>query len=79
MKVVCVGLALAVLLDATVVRGLLVPAVMQLAGPANWWVPRFLRCRRGRTASVELPATRAEVSPEVARGQVRQGDKGQST
>ncbi|WP_053200755.1 MMPL family transporter [Streptomyces viridochromogenes] len=41
-KVVCVGAALAVLLDATVVRGLLVPAVMRLAGRANWWCPRIL-------------------------------------
>ncbi|RLU80143.1 transporter [Streptomyces griseocarneus] len=39
LRVVGVGLAVAVLLDATVVRGLLVPAVMQLAGRANWWFP----------------------------------------
>ncbi|MDX2394124.1 MMPL family transporter [Streptomyces sp. DK15] len=39
LKIVGVGLALAVLLDATVVRGLLVPAVMCLAGSANWWRP----------------------------------------
>ena len=36
-------LALAALLDATVVRGLLVPAVMALAGRANWWTPRWAR------------------------------------
>jgi RND superfamily putative drug exporter len=35
-----------VLLDATVVRGVLVPAVMQLAGPANWWTPTPRRRRR---------------------------------
>jgi trehalose monomycolate/heme transporter len=29
--------------DATVVRVLLVPAVMRLLGPANWWAPRPLR------------------------------------
>ncbi|RJL33534.1 MMPL family transporter [Bailinhaonella thermotolerans] len=39
LKMVGVGLALAVLLDATLIRGLLVPAVMRLAGPANWWTP----------------------------------------
>ncbi|MFD0385625.1 MMPL family transporter [Streptomyces stramineus] len=33
------GLACAVLLDATVVRGVLVPALMTLAGGANWWLP----------------------------------------
>ncbi len=37
-----VGLAVAVVLDATVVRCLLVPAVMILAGNANWWMPKWL-------------------------------------
>jgi putative drug exporter of the RND superfamily len=36
------GLALAVLMDATVVRGVLVPAFMRLAGRWNWWAPRPL-------------------------------------
>ncbi len=36
------GLATAVLVDATVVRMVLVPAVMQLLGSANWWLPRWL-------------------------------------
>lgn len=47
-----VGLGLAILLDVTVVRGLLVPAAMSLLGRWNWWrpaVPR-LRLRRGRHA-----------------------------
>jgi len=39
LKMIGVGLALAVLLDATLVRALLVPAVMRLAGRANWWTP----------------------------------------
>ncbi|WP_167536435.1 MMPL family transporter [Streptomyces ficellus] len=43
LKAVGVGLALAAVLDATVVRGLLVPAVMRLAGRATWWAPRWLR------------------------------------
>jgi trehalose monomycolate/heme transporter len=34
-----VGLAFAILLDATVIRGLLVPATMRLLGRANWWAP----------------------------------------
>ncbi|WP_190024474.1 MMPL family transporter [Streptomyces hiroshimensis] len=37
------GIALAVLMDATVVRGVLVPAFMRLAGRANWWAPAPLR------------------------------------
>ncbi len=36
------GLATAVLLDATVVRMLLVPATMELLGDRNWWLPRWL-------------------------------------
>ncbi len=36
------GLAAAVLVDATVVRMVLVPAIMQLLGPANWWLPQWI-------------------------------------
>lgn len=43
LKVLGVGLALAVILDATLVRALLVPAFMKLAGGANWWAPAPLR------------------------------------
>jgi putative drug exporter of the RND superfamily len=42
LKLIGVGLASAVLIDATVVRMVLVPAVMQLLGERNWWVPRWL-------------------------------------
>jgi RND superfamily putative drug exporter len=42
------GMALAVALDATLVRVLLVPATMRLFGPLNWWAPAFLL--RGRKA-----------------------------
>jgi uncharacterized membrane protein YdfJ with MMPL/SSD domain len=37
------GTALAVLIDATIVRALLVPSLMQLLGRWNWWAPRPLR------------------------------------
>jgi RND superfamily putative drug exporter len=37
------GVAFAVLLDATVIRGLLVPALMRLFGELNWWAPKFLK------------------------------------
>jgi RND superfamily putative drug exporter len=37
-----IGLAVAVILDATVVRCLLVPALMLLVGERNWWMPRWL-------------------------------------
>lgn len=42
LKMLGFGLALAVLADATLVRGILVPAVMKLTGPAAWWAPRPL-------------------------------------
>jgi putative drug exporter of the RND superfamily len=38
-----VGTALAVVVDATLIRALLVPAFMRLAGQANWWAPAPLR------------------------------------
>jgi putative drug exporter of the RND superfamily len=43
MKLMGLGLALAIIIDATIVRALLVPAVMRLAGDANWWAPGPLR------------------------------------
>ncbi|HKA04906.1 MAG TPA: MMPL family transporter, partial [Acidimicrobiales bacterium] len=42
-KMFGVGLALAVLVDAFIIRSTLVPAFMTLAGGANWWAPRWLR------------------------------------
>jgi uncharacterized membrane protein YdfJ with MMPL/SSD domain len=54
-----VGLAIAVLLDATVIRGILLPATMKILGDWNWYLPRSLswlpqrRAARGRTATRE--------------------------
>jgi putative drug exporter of the RND superfamily len=42
LKLFGIGLAAAIFLDATVVRMVLVPAVMQLLGPRNWWIPDWL-------------------------------------
>jgi putative drug exporter of the RND superfamily len=44
-KALGLGIAIAVLLDATVVRALLVPATMRLLGNVNWWMPRWLARR----------------------------------
>jgi RND superfamily putative drug exporter len=41
-KMLGIGSALAVLLDATLIRGVLVPAMMQVMGRANWWAPAAL-------------------------------------
>lgn len=38
-----VGTGLAILLDATLVRGALVPAIMRVLGEGNWWAPHWLR------------------------------------
>jgi RND superfamily putative drug exporter len=43
MKLFGLGLAIAVLVDAFVVRATLVPALMQMAGEANWWAPAWAR------------------------------------
>ncbi len=54
-KQIGLGLAVAVLIDATVARLVLVPAVMELLGTANWWLPRPL-------ARI-LPAVTVEDAP----------------
>jgi RND superfamily putative drug exporter len=41
-KLIGLGLAVAVLVDATIVRMVLVPSTMELLGNANWWLPRWL-------------------------------------
>ncbi len=42
LKLFGIGLATAIFVDATIVRMVLVPAVMQLLGPRNWWIPDWL-------------------------------------
>jgi uncharacterized membrane protein YdfJ with MMPL/SSD domain len=54
------GIAFAVLLDATIVRALLVPSLMELLGRWNWWAPRPLRRLHGRIGLSE-----AEPSPQT--------------
>jgi len=56
-KMFGIGLALAVLVDAFIIRSTLVPAFMKLAGGANWWAPGWLRRihnRIGISETVEL-------------------------
>lgn len=52
-----IGAGLGVLLDATLVRGVLVPALMRLAGGLNWWAPQLLRRKVPRPTSRPPPAT----------------------
>ena len=48
LKLFGIGLAVAIFLDATLVRMVLVPAVMQLLGDRNWWIPDWLERRLPR-------------------------------
>ena len=41
-KMFGLGLAFAVLVDATIVRMMLVPSIMEILGDANWWFPKWL-------------------------------------
>ncbi|HEX2162078.1 MAG TPA: MMPL family transporter [Thermoleophilaceae bacterium] len=50
-----IGTALAVLLDATIIRALLVPSLMELLGRWNWWAPRPLRRLHDRFGLSETP------------------------
>ncbi|MGZ4590526.1 MAG: MMPL family transporter, partial [Actinomycetes bacterium] len=63
-KMFGIGLAAAILIDATLVRMVLVPATMELLGDRNWWLPRWLdrvlpdlhvEGRQATTADVDLP------------------------
>ena len=56
LKLIGLGLATAVLVDATIVRLVLVPAVMQLLGDRNWWMPGWM----------ERVLPRAQLEPPVA-------------
>ena len=48
LKILGVGMAAAVLIDATIVRGILLPAVLALLGDRTWYAPRWLRQRAER-------------------------------
>ncbi|WP_208006862.1 MMPL family transporter [Aeromicrobium phragmitis] len=61
-----IGMALAVLVDATVIRGLLLPASMRLAGAANWWAPGPLRRLHRRIGLSESAAEPPVAVPATA-------------
>ncbi len=64
------SMALAVLIDATVVRGILVPAFMRVMGRANWWAPRWVQRLVARVGLYEGDVTtggpRPDPAPEAA-------------
>jgi RND superfamily putative drug exporter len=57
-KPLAIGLAAGIIFDATVIRALLVPAVMRLLGDANWWMPNWTR--------IALRLPRPEPVPKIA-------------
>jgi uncharacterized membrane protein YdfJ with MMPL/SSD domain len=50
------GLAVAVLIDATIVRSVLLPATMRLLGEWNWWLPGWLGWLPRVTVEADVPA-----------------------
>jgi RND superfamily putative drug exporter len=50
-KPLAIGLAAGIIIDATIIRALLVPAFMRLLGDANWWMPRRPRSLRRKLAT----------------------------
>jgi RND superfamily putative drug exporter len=64
-KLLGVGMIVALIVDATLVRIMLVPATMRLLGRANWWAPRPLRRLYGRYGIRESAAAApaAAVAP----------------
>jgi RND superfamily putative drug exporter len=70
LKIIGLGLATAVFVDATLVRMILVPSTMELLGKANWWFPRWLD-RAVPTLAVELddsPALSPRPYPALDHG-----------
>jgi uncharacterized membrane protein YdfJ with MMPL/SSD domain len=61
-KALGVTMSLAVLIDATIVRGLLVPAFMRIMGRVNWWAPAWLQRAVGRLGLYETGSQGADAS-----------------
>ncbi len=70
MKLIGIGMLVALLIDATVVRALLVPATMKLLGRANWWAPGPMRRWWERYGLRESAARTAAAGPAGSAGPV---------
>ncbi|MES9617290.1 MMPL family transporter [Streptomyces tuirus] len=68
MKQMGVGLAAAVLIDATIIRGVLLPAVMALLGERNWYLPKWLH---------RLPDLTHDETPQAVAAPVARDDEGE--
>ena len=76
-KQVGLGLAVAVLIDATLVRLVLVPAVMELLGKANWWLPGPLARLLGQRSALgsDSPAPAGAPAGTLDQGGLRDADR----
>jgi RND superfamily putative drug exporter len=63
-KMIGFGMIVALIVDATIVRALLVPATMRLLGHANWWLPEPLAGLYRRYGIQETPPVAVEPLPE---------------
>lgn len=62
MKQLGVGLAVAILIDATIIRAVVLPSIMTLLGDANWWAPNWLKPKQPKHAT---PASAPEEDREL--------------
>jgi RND superfamily putative drug exporter len=67
-KLFGIGLTLAVVMDATLIRAVLVPAFMRLAGEANWWAPKWMRKIHDRFGISESGATKPPTARAAESG-----------
>jgi RND superfamily putative drug exporter len=72
------GLGVAVFLDATIVRCVLVPAAMRLLGAANWWFPRWLEWLPDLRVEAGEPAAAGTKSAAAGGGAVGIGEEGRA-
>src|SRR5207247_10999923 len=70
LKLLGLGLATAIFIDATIVRMVLVPATMELLGNANWWLPKWL--------DRIVPRISVEAPPQLVAGLARYSGHGAS-
>jgi putative drug exporter of the RND superfamily len=72
-KMLAIGMAVAVLIDASIVRMILVPSVMSLLGPAAWWMPRWLEPLVPR---LQLEGSTVEAAPAAGGSVLASVDSG---
>ncbi|MGC4746946.1 MMPL family transporter [Micromonospora sp. DT201] len=69
MKQLGVGLAFAILIDASIIRGVVLPAAMAVLGERTWWAPKFMRRDEAPPVRVEpfRPADEVDADPDIPR------------